>query len=159
MAISLGATAVSSEVGGGTMPFLLSNPASKSRLLVAKYVIRSLESVLVFLVPVSCMIDFTDLDRWMWVPPYLMQKYILIGALSVLLIFSASFLFSVIFKKVSYSVLAGIVFLAAYQASTGGKLLQTTFNLQRVDPYINLLLLICAAMFVASLLIFRVREF
>jgi ABC-type transport system involved in multi-copper enzyme maturation permease subunit len=159
MAIALGATAISGEVGADTMPFLLSKPVKKSRLLTAKYVVRGLEATLVYLIPVLSMIGYDNLDGWEWVPPYIIQKYLLIGALSVLFIFSATFLFSILFKKPIYSVLAGVVMLGAYLSSIGGTILKATYNLERVDPYFGPLILFCAAMFAASLFLFKVRDY
>ncbi len=158
-ALALGSSAISSEIGADTMPFLLSKPARKSRLLTAKYVVRAVESMLVFVVPVLCLIDWNDLKGWMWVPPYFMQKYILIGALSILLVFSSSFFFSILFKKPTHSALAAIAFLVAYFTSIGGTVLSKTYNMERVDPYVYILLLISVGIFAASQVLFRVREF
>ena len=99
MAITLGSSAVASEIGAGTMQFLVSKPAGRTRVLAAKYLIRAVETILVFIAPVLCLIEWGDLQMWMWARPYLFQKYILLGVLVIVFIYSGAFFFSTVFRK------------------------------------------------------------
>jgi ABC-type transport system involved in multi-copper enzyme maturation permease subunit len=159
VAISLGSSAVSAEVGADTMPFLLSKPTGKTRLFVAKYLIRAVEAALVFLIPIFSLMWGEELTGWMWVRPYLMQKYIAAGALSVLLVFSGSFFLSIVFKNQARSALAGVAFLAAYLALMGIEIILATYELARVDGHVYLLAFLCLCAFVSSLVLFKKREF
>jgi len=76
-AITLGSGAVAAEVGTDTLHFRISKPAGRTRFLTAKYLIRAVETILVFIVPVLCLINWDDLQMWQWARPYLFQKYIL----------------------------------------------------------------------------------
>ena len=159
VAISLGSSAVSSEVGADTMPFLLSKPTGKTRLFFAKYTVRAVEVALVFLIPVLSLMWGEELTGWMWVRPYLMQKYIAAGALSVLLVFSGSFFFSILIKNQARSALAGVAFLAVYLALMGIEIILDMYDLERVDGHVYLLAFLCLCAFASSLVLFKIREF
>ena len=69
-----------------TIHFLISKPASRTRVLIAKYLVRGVETLLVFVAPVLCLIDWWDTESWKWSPPYLFQKYILLGIMGIVFI-------------------------------------------------------------------------
>lgn len=159
MAIIYGSGAMASEVETETAVFLISKPAGRTRLFTAKYLIRAVEVTLVGAIPLILLIRWDDLQMWMWVPPYLMQKYMGLVALVVLFTYSVTFFFSIIFKKQAICALAGIAFMTAYFAVRGFLVLHKVYNLERVDGDFYLMIGLCIGVFAVGLITFRLREF
>ena len=157
-AISLGSGAVASEIETHTMNFLISKPAARTRVLTAKYIVRGVETLLVFVAPVLCLIDWGDTESWKWARPYLFQKYILLGIMVIVFIYSGAFFFSIVFRKQALCALAGIALLAGYLAWRGMTVLQTIYRLERVDRDLFLLVLLSLGAFVGSLFLFKVKD-
>jgi len=159
MAIIYGSGAMSSEAETETAVFLISKPASRTRLFIAKYLIRAVEVTLVAAVPLILLIKWDDLQMWMWAPPYLFQKYMAFVGLVVLFTYSITFFFSILFKKQAICVLAGIASMGAYFVFRGFPVLQKVHRLERVDGDFLLIILLCITAFVICLIAFRIKEF
>jgi ABC-type transport system involved in multi-copper enzyme maturation permease subunit len=158
-AITLGSGAVAAEIGTDTIHFLISKPATRTRFLTAKYLIRAGETILVFIVPVLCLINWDDLQMWQWVRPYLFQKYILVGIMVIVFTYSGAFLFSIVFRKQALCALASIALLVGYLALRGVNVLQTIYRLESVASELYLLALLSLGAFAGSLLLFKRRDF
>ncbi len=161
IAISMGAGAVGPELESGTIVYLLSKPAGRTRFLTAKYLVRGGEMMFLMVTAFACMIgpDWDELTGWMWVRPYLAVQYI--GAVMALVAFtySGAFFFSVLLRKQVLCRLAGIVLLAAYLSAQGVSVFQKVYDLEVIATDVYVIIFLTAALFVASLLAFRMREF
>jgi ABC-type transport system involved in multi-copper enzyme maturation permease subunit len=160
-AIVLGSSAVAAEVGTETIQFLVSKPAGRSRLLIAKYLTRGAEVTLIYTAPIAylCLVEGGTRRTWAWVPPYLALQYILLSLAVIVFAFSATFLFSVIFRKQVLCALAGIAFTTLYFAVRGMSVLGKVYTLERVESEICILSLLCVGAFAGSLVAFRKKEF
>lgn len=158
-AIVLGSSAVASEVTAGTMAFLISKPARRARFLSVKYVVRAVEVIALFAVPMAFLIDWRDASGWAWAAPYLAQQYLLVAVLMVVFTYSGSFFFSVLFRRQWLGVLASIGLLASYFSARGMSVLMDIYGEHRIERDLWFLLLASLALFGASLLVFRKREF
>ncbi|UCD56303.1 MAG: ABC transporter permease subunit, partial [Candidatus Hydrogenedentota bacterium] len=132
VAIVFGSTAVTPEIVSGTMEFLTSRPTGRSRLLATKYIVRGAEVAAVFAVPTlfQNLIHAQDRPVWMWVPPYLGLQYSLLAVLAIILLYSGTFFFSVLFRRQWFCVLGGMGLLAAYLSFRGWFLFGQVYRLQ-----------------------------
>lgn len=161
MAVVMGASAVASEVGADTTAFLLSKPAPKLRFLVAKYLVRAAEVVLIFIAPVFCLAvkSWDNRTPWMWTPPYLVQQYILLCVALIVFIYSGAFFFSVLLKKQAHCASAGIALVALYFALRGVSILHKVYDLEKVETEIYLLGLLSVVALAGSIVAFKLKEF
>ena len=160
-AIALGSSAVAAEVGTETIQFLVSKPVGRTRLLMAKYLIRGAEATLIYTAPIAylCIVGWQTRIPWAWSPPYLALQYILVSLAVILFAYSATFLFSVALRKQALCALAGIGLTALYFALRGMSVLGKVYRLEEVGMEISILVLLSATALAGSLLMFRQREF
>jgi len=161
IAIVMGAGAVAPELASGTIVYLLSKPADRTRFLTAKYLVRGGEVMFLVAVPFACMVvpDWEGHSDWFWAPPYLAPQYIAAALALVAFTYSGAFFFSVLLRKQALCALAGITLLAAYLVAQGISVFQKVYDLEVIATDVYIIVLLTAAIFVASLLAFRVREF
>lgn len=161
MAITLGSGAISAEVESGAMEFIIAKPVAREKLFLAKYFIRAAEVVLVLIVPTLLMMPWDRIDNisWMMARPWLFHQYIICLTLFVLFIFSGAFLSSILFRKQSLSVFAGVGFLAVYLAFRGLAIFRTIYRLETLYKDIYLLVALVTFTFIACLFSFKRREF
>ncbi|RJP65882.1 MAG: hypothetical protein C4532_16780 [Candidatus Abyssobacteria bacterium SURF_17] len=158
MAVILGSGAVAAEIDADTMQFIMSKPARRWSIIGTKYAVRLTETAAAFIVPVLIQINRDNVEMWMWVPPYLFLKYIACATLSVVFAFSITFLFSVIFRKQALCALAGISALLAYLGGRAMDVLKQVYESQPIDLELYVLTTLCAAAFLASLILFKNKE-
>lgn len=161
MAVVMGASAVASEVGADTTAFLLSKPAPRLKFLLAKYLVRAAEMVLIFITPIFFLAlkSWDNRTPWMWTPPYLVQQYLLHCVALIVFIYSGAFFFSVLIRKQALCALAGIGLVALYFALRGMSVLHKVYELERVETEIYLLVLLSVVAFAGSILAFKLKEF
>jgi hypothetical protein len=187
-AIIMGAGAFSAEIGGGTLSFLISQPVSRRKVLAAKFLVRGIETIFIFLAPMSSLIvaiggiinyvaiiinifyppimghpyfkaHSNGLLWWIWVPPYIAPQYILCCLLAVIFIFSCTFLCSIILPKKGFAAVGGIVLASIYLTLQGIPVLGKVQASEQVKMEIVSLALLCATIFIASVFLFRTREY
>jgi len=161
IAIVMGAGAVAPELASGTLVYLLSKPAGRAKFITAKYLVRGGEVMFLVAVPFACMIvlDWKGHEDFMWVRPYLSVQYM--GAVLALIAFtySGAFFSSILFKRQAICALAGITLLAAYLSARGVQVFRKAYYLEVIATDVFIMVFIIAAVFGASLLAFRLREF
>ena len=161
IAIVMGAGAVAPELASGTIVYLLSKPADRTRFLTAKYLVRGGEVMFLVAVPFACMVVLGWEGRfdWMWVRPYVAVQYIGAALALVAFTYSGAFFFSVLLRRQALCALAGITLLAAYLVALGISVFQKVYDGEVIATDVYIIVLLTAAIFVASLLAFRMREF
>jgi hypothetical protein len=187
-ALMIGSGAFASETGAGTLQFLLSKPAAKSRFLLAKFAVRGTETAFIFIAPASIafikegglmvfatrLLNIIDPSivahpllaahwdvslQWLWVPPYLMPQYFLLALLAIIFQFSGCFFFSVLIPKRALPALGGIVFCTAFFSLRGMALLQSAWESAQVKADILLLFLSTLGLLALSAVVFMVKEY
>ncbi|MBI4830335.1 MAG: ABC transporter permease subunit [Candidatus Lindowbacteria bacterium] len=160
-AIVMGSSAMASETTADTLIFLVSKPVKRIKCLIAKYLIRGGEVSLIIIAPLTCMVgaDWEDHIEWMWVPPYIGPQYLALSLAVVIFIYSEAFFFSIVLKKQALCALASIAFMGGYTVLRGIPVMQAIYYLESVHTEILLLVLVSISMFIASLLLFKMKEF
>jgi ABC-type transport system involved in multi-copper enzyme maturation permease subunit len=160
-AIALGSSAMGSEMTADTIIFLMSKPIRRTSPLTSKYIIRGVEVSLIIISPLTCMVltDWENHTEWMWVPPYIGPQYLALSLAVVIFIYSEAFFFSVLFKKQALCALAGIAFMGGYTLLRGIPVMQAIHRLESIHTEIYLLILVSLFMFIASVLLFKMKEF
>ncbi|MBI5118042.1 ABC transporter permease subunit [Candidatus Poribacteria bacterium] len=160
-AIVMGSSAMASETTADTAVFLVSKPVKRIKCLIAKYLIRGTEVSLIIIAPLTCMVlaDWEGHTEWMWVPPYIGPQYLALSLAMVVFIYSETFFFSVLFKKQALCALAGIAFMGGYTLLRGIPVMQAIHRLESIHTEIYLLILVSLFMFIASVLLFKMKEF
>ncbi|RJP16028.1 MAG: hypothetical protein C4520_18590 [Candidatus Abyssobacteria bacterium SURF_5] len=187
-AIVSGSGALSSEIEGGTLSFLVSQPLLKEKLLAAKFLVRGAEVTLIYCVPtvVELVKDtgpvlflarilnmaspsivahpafagvWDDRLQWMWVPPYLAPQYLLLSLLVVVFIFSGTLLLSTIIPRKVLPAISGVILAAAHFSFRGMAILQKVDSLEQVKGDILLLLILIPIMAISGIVLFSRSEY
>jgi len=161
IAIVMGAGAVAPELSSGTVVYLLSKPSGRARFLTAKYLVRGGEVMFLMVAPVACMmvLDWDQHSHFMFVRPYLAYKYIATLIALVAFTYTSAFFCSILFKRQALVALAGITLLAAYLSARGVTVFQKIYYMEVIGTDLYIIIALTAAVFGASLLAFRMKEF
>jgi ABC-type transport system involved in multi-copper enzyme maturation permease subunit len=160
VALVLGCGAVAPEIESHTIPLLAARPKGRSTILATKYLVRGVEVLLIYSVPMLYkIIDGWDTRiPWMWWPPYPVVKYLLFSVAVVMFAYSGAFLFSALFRKQLMCALGSLVLVVSYFTLRGLSLRHKIYRVEMMETDIWLLALLCVAAFVASVLVFRAKD-